>query len=201
LVDIFADIIVNISHEKVDRPFQYCVPEALKEQVTVGACVMVPFGNGNKLTKGYVVDIGEQCNFDLDRMKNIHSVVLDSVGAESRQIQIAAWIRQQFGGTMIQALKTVLPVKQTVKQKEYKKVVLTADREETIAYLGECLRDKRRSASVRIRFTVHFKQERAGAKNGSVISEKSDFLSEKSRKKSIEKMQKLLLKYCCNLSK
>ena len=150
MADIFADIIVNISHEKVDRPFQYCVPEALKEQVTVGACVMVPFGKGNKLTKGYVVDIGEQCNFDPSRMKNIHSVVTDSVGAESRQIQIAAWIRQQFGGTMIQALKTVLPVKQTVKQKEYKKVVLTADREVTIAYLGECLRDKRRSASVRL---------------------------------------------------
>jgi len=150
LADIFADIIVNISHEKVDRPFQYCVPESFREQVEVGTCVMVPFGNGNKLTRGYVVAMGEQCNFDRSRIKNIHSVVTDSVGAESKQIQIAAWIRQNFGGTMIQALKTVLPVKQTVKQKGRKKVVLTADREVTIAYLGECMRDKRRGASVRL---------------------------------------------------
>ena len=57
MADIFADIIVNITHEKVDRPFQYCVPESLRDQVEVGSCVMVPFGNGNKLTKGYVVSM------------------------------------------------------------------------------------------------------------------------------------------------
>ena len=150
MADIFADIIVNITHEKVDRPFQYCVPESLRDQVEVGSCVMVPFGNGNKLTKGYVVSMGNQCNFERSRIKNIHSVVSDSVGAETRQIQLAAWIRHTYGGTMIQALKTVLPATQTVKQKEHKKLVLTADRETAIAYLGECMRDKRRSASVRL---------------------------------------------------
>ena len=150
MADIFADIIVNITHEKVDRPFQYCVPESLRDQVEVGSCVMVPFGNGNKLTKGYVVSMGDQCNFERSRIKNIHSVVSDSVGAENRQIQLAAWIRHTYGGTMIQALKTVLPATQTVKQKEHKKLVLTADRETAIAYLGECMRDKRRSASVRL---------------------------------------------------
>ena len=150
MADIFADIIVNITHEKVDRPFQYCVPESLRDQVEVGSCVMVPFGNGNKLTKGYVVSMGDQCNFERSRIKNIHSVVSDSVSAKNRQIQLAAWIRHTYGGTMIQALKTVLPATQTVKQKEHKKLVLTADRESAIAYLGECMRDKRRSASVRL---------------------------------------------------
>ena len=150
MADIFADIIVNITHEKVDRPFQYCVPESLRDQVEVGSCVMVPFGNGNKLTKGYVVSMGDQCNFERSRIKNIHSVVSDSVSAKNRQIQLAAWIRHTYGGTMIQALKTVLPATQTVKQKEHKKLVLTADRETAIAYLGECMRDKRRSASVRL---------------------------------------------------
>ncbi len=150
MADIFADIIVNISHEKVDRPFQYRVPEALREQVESGACVMVPFGAGNKLIKGYVVDISDTCNFDRSRIKDIHSILSGSVGVESRQIQLAAWIRRTYGGTMIQALKTVLPAKQTVKQKEHKKVVLTADRETAIACLGESMRDKRRSASVRL---------------------------------------------------
>lgn len=150
MADIFADIIVNISHEKVDRPFQYCVPEHLLEQVDAGSCVMVPFGKGNKLTKGYVVSVGTQCNYDRSLMKDIHSVVSDSVGVESRQIRLAAWIKRTYGGTMIQALKTVLPVKQTVKQKEYKTIRLSADRETAIAYLGECVRDKRRGASVRL---------------------------------------------------
>lgn len=146
----FADIIVNISHEKVDRPFQYRIPEGLLSGVEEGSCVRVPFGKGNKLIQGYVVNISEECNFDPERIKEIHSLVRDGVSVEEKQIRLAAWIRRRYGGTMIQALKTVLPAKQTVKQREYRKLRLKADRETAIACLGECMRDKRRSAAVRL---------------------------------------------------
>ena len=46
---IFANIIVDISHEKVDRPFQYRVPDELTGKLAVGMSVMIPFGKGNKL--------------------------------------------------------------------------------------------------------------------------------------------------------
>ena len=48
----FANIIVDISHEKVDRPFQYRIPQALCGQLAVGMAVMIPFGRGNKLIGG-----------------------------------------------------------------------------------------------------------------------------------------------------
>lgn len=44
----FANVIVDISHEKVDRPFQYRIPEALRGELAVGMAVMIPFGAGNK---------------------------------------------------------------------------------------------------------------------------------------------------------
>ena len=147
---MFADIIVDISHEKVDRDFQYRIPEMLQESVEIGTCVQVPFGKGNKLIKGYVVGIGEVCKFEKSKIKDIHTIVKDSVGVEDKQIALAAWIRKYYGGTMIQALKTVLPVKQTVKSIEHKKVLLSAGREEAIAVLGESLRDKRRAARARL---------------------------------------------------
>lgn len=49
LKEYYADVIVDISHEKLDRPFQYRVPERLRDKLETGACVTVPFGNGNKL--------------------------------------------------------------------------------------------------------------------------------------------------------
>ena len=150
MADIFADIIVDISHEKVDRPFQYRVPSSLQEQVEVGSCVQVPFGMGNTLKKGYVIALGGECKFDPERIKEIRSVIKDSVGAESKQIRLAAWIKENYGGTMIQALKTVLPVKTTVKPKENKKIVLKADRETAIAYMGECQRHKSRGAAAKL---------------------------------------------------
>ena len=38
----YADIIIDISHEKVDRPFQYRIPTQLAEEITAGTCVTVP---------------------------------------------------------------------------------------------------------------------------------------------------------------
>ena len=147
--ELFADIIVDISHEKVDRDFQYGIPEHLQELLEIGTCVQVPFGKGNKLIKGYVVGIGDTCKFDRTKIKYIHAIVKDGVSVEDKQMALAAWIRKSYGGTMIQALKTVLPVKQVVKSIEHKKVLLSASREEAIAVLGESQR-KKRAARVRL---------------------------------------------------
>ena len=40
----FANIIVDISHEKLDRPFGYIIPDNLEKQVKVGSVVNIPFG-------------------------------------------------------------------------------------------------------------------------------------------------------------
>ena len=107
--DLYADIIVDISHEKLDKPFQYRVPERFHDALEVGMCVTVPFGNGNKLLKGYVTDIGHTCKFDPARTKDISGIVQGGVSVEEKMIALAGWIRKNYGCTMIQALKTVLP--------------------------------------------------------------------------------------------
>ncbi len=148
--ELYADVIVDISHESVDRDFQYCVPQELLDNIEVGSCVQVPFGKGNTLRKGYVVGIGDVCKFDRTKLKNIHSVVTNGVSVEDNLIALAAWIHKFYGGTMIQALKTVLPVKHSVKAIEHKKVLLAVGREEAIAFWGECLRKKNGIARARL---------------------------------------------------
>ena len=78
----YADVIVDISHEKVDRPFQYRVPESLAGSLEAGMCVMVPFGSGNKLIKGYVMEVSSRCKFDPEKTKEIAKVADDGVGQE-----------------------------------------------------------------------------------------------------------------------
>lgn len=145
----YADVIIDISHEKVDRPFQYRIPEHMRETLEAGSCVMVPFGRGNTLRRGYVTDITDRCAYDPQKIKELHSIVTDGVGVEDRQIRLARWIRRSYGGTMIQALKTVLPARRTVKKVEHKKVRLAVTREEGISLLGECRR-KKQKARVRL---------------------------------------------------
>ena len=49
----YADIIIDISHEALDKVFQYRVPLSLWEEVQPGSRVFVPFGRGNRETEGY----------------------------------------------------------------------------------------------------------------------------------------------------
>jgi len=142
LKEQYAEIIVDISHEKLDRPFQYRVPDHLRGILEVGMCVTVPFGNGNKLIKGYVTELGEQCKFDPARTKDIVGIVEKGVSVEDKMIALAGWIRKNYGSTMIQALKTVLPAKQSVKKLEHKRIERVMSREELISLLGECERKK-----------------------------------------------------------
>lgn len=115
---MYANVIIDISHEKVDKTFQYRIPGHLEETVHAGVQVLIPFGMGNHQRKGYVVEVTDKAEFDPDRMKDIVGIVEGSVTAESQLIQLAWWMKERYGSTMNQALKTVLPVKQKVKQKE-----------------------------------------------------------------------------------
>lgn len=142
LSTLYADIIVDISHEKLDKTFQYRVPERLRERLEPGACVMIPFGNGNRLIKGYVVSLGENCQFTPEKIKDIAGLPEKETGVEDKMIALAAWIRRNYGCTMIQALKTVLPAKQSVKKLEHRQLVRLMNREEILSLLGECERKK-----------------------------------------------------------
>ena len=53
----YAGIILGLLTEQLDKRFQYRIPAHLKSKVHVGSVVYVPFGAGNKKTKGFVIDI------------------------------------------------------------------------------------------------------------------------------------------------
>ncbi|MCI8639440.1 MAG: primosomal protein N' [Coprococcus sp.] len=115
---MFADIIIDITHEKLDKIFQYKVPDELADKLVVGTEVEVPFGRGNRLTRGYVVGFSEVCGYDEEKIKDILRIAGRSVAIESRLVALAAWMKESYGGTMIQALKTVLPIRRTEQAKE-----------------------------------------------------------------------------------
>lgn len=145
----YADIIVDISHEKVDRPFQYKIPQALADVIVPGVRVHVPFGRSNQDKVGYVVDITEETDYPVEKIKEITAVDEKGISAEGRQIQIAYWLKSQYGSTMITALKTVLPVKQKLKRPEKKKIVRCADIESVVVATRQC-RQKHQVARVRV---------------------------------------------------
>ena len=136
---MYADIIIDIAHENVDRVFQYIVPPQLEGKLKEGMEVLVPFGAGNREKKGYIVGFSEKCNYDSTKMKVIHDISDTAVQIEGRLVALAGWIKENYGGTMIQALKTVLPVKQKSQEKINRTIKLLLTQEEAEQKLEEFL--------------------------------------------------------------
>lgn len=114
----YADIIIDIAVQALDRTFQYRIPETLEGRVIPGSMVNVPFGKGDSHRKGYVISLSDEPSIDEDRIKDIADLITDSKLVESQLVQLAAWMSQNYGSTMAAALKVVFPVKKLVKNKE-----------------------------------------------------------------------------------
>ena len=145
----YANIIVNISHENLDRTFQYKIPSPLQNVVEIGSYVRIPFGKSNRLIEGYVLEITDRADYDPTKIKEIFDVVVDSSVTESRLIKIADYIRKNYGSTMINALKIVLPVKKKIKEKQEKSIVLNISKDEAEERLNTFI-SKHQNARARI---------------------------------------------------
>lgn len=145
----YANIIVDISLEKLDKTFQYRIPEELKKDLRVGMQVVVPFGNGPRTLTGYVVELTDISEFDPARMKEIQKIYQKGIPLEGQMISLAQWMRRTYGATMNQALKTVLPVRKKVQEKTRKRLVRTISLEEAKKYL-EIFEQKHQTARLRL---------------------------------------------------
>lgn len=145
----FADIIIDISHEALDKVFQYRVPFSLWEEVRPGIRVSVPFGAGNRQREGYVIALKEEPDYERSKIKDILSVVEESLPVEGQLIQVADFLKKRYGSSMIQALKTVMPVKRQIRHRE-ETVIYPACKEEENQTLLKEWEEKHRTARVRM---------------------------------------------------
>ncbi len=143
----YANIIVDISNEKLDKTFQYKVPERMKEGLVLGMQVWIPFGS--RKIKGYVVELTDEPEYDVTKLKELAGFVTDSIPIESQLIALAGWMRKNYGATMNQALKTVLPIKKKMHIVEQKRVRLLLNEIEAKNQLAEFNR-KHNVARVRL---------------------------------------------------
>ena len=105
----YADVIVDISHERVDRPFTYRIPEDMQGKLCVGQAVNVPFGKGDSQRKAYIIGFRDSVDFPPDRIKEITSTADKDLPAEAILLKLAAWMRETYGSTMIAAVSASAP--------------------------------------------------------------------------------------------
>lgn len=132
---MYAEIIVDIAAEQVDRVFTYAVPENLPLQP--GMRVEVPFG---RMTKdGFVIRLKDTADYDPEKIKTILSAPEDYPVLLPQLMALAEEIKQRYHCPLCEALRLMLPAEMRgnrvrVKTEEYVQLTLTSDQaEEAIA--------------------------------------------------------------------
>ena len=136
----YAEVIIDIAYNKLDRPFTYRVPGRMQQVLQPGSLVMVPFGSHNGIRKGYVIALKEECDLPPEKIKEIAELpVSDSGYSEDEDgataIALAAWMKNRCGSTMAAALKTVLTSRKPGKPVRTREIELKLSREEALKQL------------------------------------------------------------------
>ena len=121
----YAQIIIDISHGRLDRPFTYRIPEALQNDLCLGSLVVVPFGKGDTKRKGYVIGFSNTCEYPDGKLKEIEAIASGGTDVTGdNAVRLALWMKQRYGSTMAVALRTVLTSRKQAKPCEHRSIHL-----------------------------------------------------------------------------
>lgn len=127
----YAQIIIDISHGRLDRPFTYRIPEALQNDLCLGSLVVVPFGKGDTKRKGYVIGFSNTCEYPDGKLKEIEAIASGGTDVTGdNAVRLALWMKQRYGSTMAVALRTVLTSRKQAKPCEHRSIHLLLSKDD-----------------------------------------------------------------------
>ena len=97
------------------------------------------------------MSLSDTCSYEEYKVKELLGVCEGAISVEGQLIELAAWMRERYGCTMNQAMKTVLPVKNKVKEKTKVLVSLNIDKTAVDEYAEK---NKRAKARIRVLQTL-----------------------------------------------
>ncbi|MGC5328742.1 primosomal protein N' [Brevibacillus sp. SYSU BS000544] len=121
---MIAQVIVDVPATRMNRPFDYLVPDYHVPLIEVGSRVVVPFGP--RKLQGYVVGLQEEVESDIfadedkpQKLKPILEVLDDLAPLTPELIQLASWMSKQYLCPLVLALQSMIPAMLRSKSEKY----------------------------------------------------------------------------------
>ncbi|NMA95620.1 MAG: primosomal protein N' [Clostridiales bacterium] len=109
-MDKYAGIIIDQAHPSIDRVFHYSIPEDMKDILTIGHRVSVPFGRYNRHIDGYVVRIDDTVDIPLSKIKSIKEILDNRPALLPKHISLIQWMVDRYHCMTIEAIKCFVPI-------------------------------------------------------------------------------------------
>ena len=114
----FARVAIDSPLPQLDRLFEYIVPPELAAEISVGVRVRVPFGRGNSLNDGFVIELAETPDFD-GKLAEIAEVVSSAKVLMPNVYQLARSVADRQAATLSDVLKLAVPNRSVAVEKKW----------------------------------------------------------------------------------
>ena len=109
---MIAEVIIDSKAKKLNRKFDYKIPENLKDIIDVGSRVLVPFANFKKLEEGYVIKIKQNTEYEVKEIAGLEENLTQD------KIELARWMARKYFCNVSECIKLMLTPGTRTKNKE-----------------------------------------------------------------------------------
>ena len=99
---MIAEIIIDSKAKKLNRKFDYEIPENLKDLVDIGSRVLVPFGNLKTLEQEYIIKIKESTEYEVKQIAGLEE------NLEEEKIELARYMARKYFSNVSECIKLML---------------------------------------------------------------------------------------------
>ena len=93
----FAQVIVNLHHQKVDQIYTYRVPEGLQSTLEEGMMAEVPFGPRNHMIEGFVIGLSSDCAVPEEKLKSVRRILRQEPVFTKNNLALAQRMKEELG--------------------------------------------------------------------------------------------------------
>ena len=105
---LLAQLAVENTTYRFDKPFTYIVPEALRAAVRPGVRVTVPFGSGNRTRVAMVLAL-QEAEQPGSWLKAILKTLDDEPLLSAEMLELVPWMKSRYYCTLFEAVKLMIP--------------------------------------------------------------------------------------------
>lgn len=106
-VKAYAEVVIDMQTQKLDRIFHYRIPSGMSEKLEVGMRVIVPFGP--RTMDGYVVGFTDVP--EVENLKNIIEIRNPDEFINKDLMSLALWLAEKYMCSKADALRCMMPAK------------------------------------------------------------------------------------------
>ena len=128
---LFASIIIDQDAKALDKVFEYNVPDEM--YIERGMRVFVPFGA--RVLQGFVVDLKDDCSYDIKKIKSIISPVEDFAAIKPELLDLMYFMCEKYHLRLTSVLRLFIPAEMRegkVKEIFEKECILKDENKESI---------------------------------------------------------------------